>query len=207
MKNLLLLTVFVLISGMSVFAQDSPAKPEKNWKFGADLNMYFYKDSFVVLPVFKADRNKLHLEARYNYEDLKTFSGWLGYNLKGGNEFEYLITPMVGGVLGRTNGIAPGLEFTFGYKGFELYNEAEYLFDVNTSENNFFYSWTDFTYSPKDWLWFGLSSQCTQLVHDKLSFEGGLMVGGAYKNMELTGYVYNPVSENTFVLLTLSTSF
>jgi hypothetical protein len=207
MKNLLLLTVFVLISGMSVLAQDSPAKPEKKWNFGADMNAYFYKNDFEALPVFRADRNKLHLEARYNYEDLNTFSGWIGYNFSGGNEFEYFITPMIGGVTGQKNGIAPGLEFTFGYKGFELYNEAEYMFDVNANENNFFYTWTDFTYSPKDWLWVGLSSQCTQEVQDKLSFEGGLLVGVGYKSLELTGYVYNPGSDNTFVLLTLSASF
>jgi len=207
MKKLFPLIVLLLISVMSSFSQDSPETLEKKWNFGTDFNMYFYPGEFVGLPVFRADRNKLHLEARYNYEDLETFSGWVGFNFSGGNEFEYFITPMIGGVFGLTDGIAPGLEFTFGYKGFELYNEAEYLFDVNAKENNFYYSQTDFSYSPKDWLRFGVSAQCTQLVQDKLNFEGGLLVGGGYGSFELTGYVYNPGSEDNFVLLTLSASF
>ena len=53
------------------------------------------------------------------YEDMNTFSAWLGYNFSGGNNFQYTITPMVGGIIGNTNGIAPGLEFDFLFYGFE----------------------------------------------------------------------------------------
>jgi hypothetical protein len=33
-----------------------------------------------VNPILVADRGWLHLEARYNYESIKTGSLWLGYN-------------------------------------------------------------------------------------------------------------------------------
>jgi len=149
----------------------------------------------------------LHLEARYNYEDLETFSGWVGYNFMGGKNFEYTITPMVGGVVGISNGFALGLEFSITYKKFELYNESEYIFDVETNENNFFYSWADLTYSPTEWLSVGLSGQRTRLYKTDLDIQRGLLVGGSYKNFELTGYVYNLGFEDVFVLIGLSARF
>lgn len=207
MKHLIFTLVIVSVCSIASFSQESTNAPEKQWNFGADANFYFIPDDFFILPVFKADKNKLHLEARYNYEDRETFSGWVGYNFSGGKKIEYAITPMVGGVVGLSNGIAPGLEFTFTYKSFELYNESEYFFDVETNENNFLYSWMDLTYSPTDWLWVGLSGQRTRLYQTDLDIQRGLLIGGAYKSFELTGYLYNLGFDDPFVLLTLSASF
>lgn len=132
------------------------------WEFNTDASLYFIPDDFFILPVFRADKNKLHLEARYNYEDRETFSAWAGYNFKGGRKLEYIITPMIGGVVGRTSGLAPGVEMTFTFKGFELYSESEYMFDFESE--NYFYNWSDLTYSPLDWLWFGISGQRTRVT-------------------------------------------
>ena len=76
-----------------VFAQADSASNSPKWQFSADANFYLIPDDFFVLPILRADNNKLHLEARYNYEDRQTFSGWIGYNFKGGNNLEYTITP------------------------------------------------------------------------------------------------------------------
>jgi hypothetical protein len=188
-------------------AQDLPATEEKQWNFSAESNFYFFKDEFIFLPVVKADKNKLHLEARYNYEDLETFSGWVGYNFSGGKKVEYSITPMVGGVVGLSNGIAPGLEFTFTFNKFEIYSESEYLIETESNENNFYYQWTDITYAPKDWLWFGISGQRTRLYKTDLDIQRGLLLGGGYKSLELTGYLFNLGFDNPLVLITLSASF
>jgi len=207
MKKFLIIPSVVFAFCTFSYAQETPASAEKQWNFGADLNMYFFPDEFIMLPVFRADKNKLHLEARYNYEDLETFSGWVGYNFNGGKKIEYAITPMVGGVVGLSNGIAAGLEFTFAYKGFEWYTESEYLFEFESSENNFYYMWSDITYSPNDWLWFGLSGQRTRLYQTDLDIQRGLLIGGGYKSFELTGYLYNLGFDDPFVLITLSASF
>lgn len=205
-KTAVTFSILVLFS-MHVSAQDSSASTEKNWAFNAAGNFYFIPDDFFIMPMLKADKNRLHLEARYNYEDRETFSGWIGYNLSGGKKLEYTITPMIGGVVGLSNGIAPGLEFTLTLNRFELYNESEYFVDFNTNENNFFYSWVDFTYAPADWLWLGISGQRTRLYQTDLDLQRGLLVGGGFKSWELTTYVYNIGLENPFVLLTLSATF
>jgi hypothetical protein len=207
MKNLILISLLIVVFSGFSYAQNPESPSEKKWEFGADMNMYFYPGEFIGMPVIRADRNKLHLEARYNYEDLKTFSAWVGYNFTGGNDFTYFITPMVGGVAGNTNGFAPGLEFTFGYKGFELYNESEYMVDADSKENNFLYTWTDFSYSPTDWLWFGLSAQSTRMYQCETEYEGGFLLGTGFKNIELTGYLYNPGKDNHYGLLVLSINF
>ncbi len=156
------------------------------------------------MPIYSADKDWLHLEARYNYEDINTFSAWFGYNFKGGNKFQYAITPMLGGILGNTNGVAPGLELDFQYYGFELSSQSEYVFDFKGKDNNFFYNWTDFTYSPLDWLWFGLSAQRTRLYQTDLEFQRGFFAGGGYRWFSLSGYLYNLGFDDPYIILSLS---
>jgi len=198
--------ILSLIFYSTTLPQDQDTLKTSEWEYGVETDLYF-TDPFVFLPIFIANKGKLHLEARYNYEDLKTASVWIGYNIYGGEELEYFITPMVGGAFGRTNGVAPGLEFTFSYIGFELYSESEYLFDFESKENNFFYNWTDFTYSPLDWLWFGISGQLTKVYETELETDRGLLLGAAYQNFEFTGYYYNAFTDDAFFMLALTTDF
>jgi hypothetical protein len=204
MRKIFCFYALFFVSQSLVFAQEEPAK-ESDWEFSADVNFYFIPEEFFILPVFRTDKNKLHLEARYNYEELETVSIWIGYNISGGGEFEYFVTPMIGGVAGVANGIALGLEMTFNYKGFELYTESEYMFD--TEVENFFYNWSDLTYAPTDWLWVGISGQRTRIYRNDLEVQRGLLVGGGFKNWELSTYVFNIGTYDTFVLLTLSANF
>jgi len=207
MKKTISLLILLTFGISSAWAQkESPDSSSSRWQFTADANFYFIPNDFFVLPVLRADKNKLHLEARYNYEDRQTFSGWVGYNFAGGNKFEYTITPMIGGVVGLSNGIAPGLEVTLNYKGFELYTESEYFFDFETGENNFLYTWTDFTFAPTDWLWFGISGQRTRLYQTNLDIQRGLLVGVGLKRWELTTYAYN-LGNDPFVLVAVSVKF
>ncbi len=208
MKKIIFISAIIVCGIFSKinFAQEEDTLTSSEWNFNVETDLYF-TEPFTFLPIFIADKGNLHLEARYNYEDLKTISGWVGYNFFGGNEFEYFITPMIGAAVGRTDGIAPGLEFTLGYAGFELYSESEYLFDFESSEYNFFYNWTDFTYSPLDWLWFGVSGQITKVIDTELETDIGLILGCAYKNFEITGYFYNAFTDDDFFMLALTTEF
>jgi hypothetical protein len=207
MKKIFLILSITIVCCSFSYAQETPASTEKQWNFSADANFYFIPDDFFMLPVFKADKNKLHWEARYNYEDRETFSAWAGYNFMGGKKVEYTITPMIGGVVGLSNGIAPGLEFTFTHKRFEWYAESEYLVEFESNENNFYYMWSDITYAPNDWLWFGLSAQRTRLYKTDLDIQRGLLIGASYKSFELTGYLYNLGFDDPFFLVTLSVGF
>ncbi len=208
MKKLIFISLFIIYGffSQSNFAQEKDSLTCSEWNFSVETDLYF-TDPFIFLPIFIADKGNLHLEARYNYEDLKTASAWVGYNFFGGEDFEFFITPMIGAAVGRTDGIAPSLEFTLGYAGFELYSESEYLFDFASSEYNFFYSWTDLTYSPLDWLWFGISGQITKVIETELETDRGLILGAEYRDFEITGYFYNAFTDDAFFMLALSTEF
>ena len=70
------------------------------WSFSAAAYGYLLPDDEYVQPAFTADRGRLHLEARYNYEGRDTASAWLGLNLGGGETVAWELTPMVAAVLG-----------------------------------------------------------------------------------------------------------
>ena len=197
--------LFVLSFGFTaVFGQEQQRSVTPEWKLSPEVNFYFMPDDIFIVPVMKVDKGKLHLEARYNYEDDETVSIWTGYNFCGGNKFNFIFTPMVGGVFGNTDGLSAGLEMNLAFKRFEFYSESEYLFDAESEQSNFFYNWSDLTYSPLANFWFGLSAQRTKLYETDLELQRGILVGFAVKKLEVTAYVYNTGFDYTFAIFSLS---
>ncbi len=132
-------------------------------------------------PIFTADNN-WHFEARYNYENLYTGSLWFGYNFNfGKKKLKLALTPMLGGVMGQTTGIAPGLETTLTYKKIEFYAASEYVFDTTKASGSFFYSWPELTYSPVKWFRIGAVAQHTDAYHTSLNIQRGFLVGVSYQ--------------------------
>ena len=85
------------------------------WSFSASASTYFLPDSRdFVQPTVTADRGRLHLEARFNYEGLDTGSVWVGYNVRLGERVTLELTPIVGVVFGHTTGVAPGYKGSLG---------------------------------------------------------------------------------------------
>nr|MCU0233200.1 hypothetical protein [Thermoanaerobaculales bacterium] len=82
-------------------AADAAAAPATgadgdDWAFSAFAYAYFVPDDDDFLqPTVTADRGRLHLEARYNYEDFNTGSLWIGYNLSVEGEVSLVFTPMI----------------------------------------------------------------------------------------------------------------
>src|SRR6476660_7880416 len=81
----------------------------KDWEGSISVSTYLVlHGADYANPMVTADRDWLHLEARYNYESLKTGSVWLGYNFSFGEKLKVDVTPMIGGVFGNSTGPAPG---------------------------------------------------------------------------------------------------
>jgi hypothetical protein len=165
---------------------------EKAWSFSVSASTYIVpNDQEYVQPTLTADRGWLHLETRYNYENLETGSAWVGYNFSGGEKLEWEFTPMLGGVFGNTTGIAPGYKFSLTYWKFDLSSEGEFVFDVGNSEGSFFYSWSEVSVSPVDWFRFGLVGQRTRAYQTDVDIQRGLLVGFSYKKIDFTTYAFN----------------
>ena len=162
------------------------------WSFSAYLYTYLVPDSRdYVNPIFTANRNWLHLEARYNYEALNTGSLWLGYNLSFGRTLVLDVTPMLGGVFGDLTGVAPGYTLSLSWRRLSLSTQGEFVFDTGNSAGSFFYTWSELTYSPVEWFRFGLAAQRTKLYHTNLDIQRGFLVGFNYKSVDFTTYIFN----------------
>lgn len=208
MRASALLAALVLAVGASrLGAQDAPA-PEKAWAFNASVYGYFPpEDAHYAQPTVMADRGALHLEARYNYEALRSGSAWVGWNLETGKELKLNATLLAGGVVGDLRGVAPGYELTLSWKAFQLYSEGEYVFDTTDSSGNFFYNWAQLGWSPWEWLSVGLVSQRTRVYHTGLDVQRGVFVGFSWKSLSLNVYVFNPGWETPTVVSSVAVSF
>ena len=163
------------------------------WTYSASAYFYFVpEDDDYLQPTITADRAWLHLEARYNYEDLETGSVWIGYNFSAGDSVVFEITPTLGGVFGRTVGIAPGYRLSLGWRAVSFYTEGEYLFDADERTDSFFYSWSELTLAPLDWLDLGLALQRTQVYESPREFQRGLLLGASFRRVGVTAYVFDP---------------
>lgn len=181
---------------------------EKAWSFSASAYGYLVPDGRdYVQPTITADRDGLHLEARYNYEALDTGSAWFGYNFSVGEKLSLDFTPMLGGVFGETTGIAPGYEFTLSYWKLELYSEGEQVFDTGDASGNFFYTWSELSLAPVDWFRFGIVVQRTRTHQSELDIQRGFLAGVTCKNMDFTTYLFNPDQSKPTVVVAIGATF
>jgi hypothetical protein len=219
-SQLALLMGLILVSGQAM-GQATPGSesikpPEglQGWEYTLIIAGYIVPaETSYVNPVLAADHKRLHLEARYNDEDLRTASLWVGYNfvrgdVSAGDKWELDITPMLGGVFGRTTGIAPGCEVSLNYrKKVDASISTEYVFDTASKSGSFYYSWPQLTYSPVDWFHVGAVAQHTASYQTSFSIQRGFLVGFSRKKWEFTTYVFDPGTTRTIVVLESGVSF
>jgi hypothetical protein len=192
----------LMLLGGQALGQDTTATPDtqedsaREWAFYASALAYFVpEDLDYIAPVVSADYGRLHLEARYNYEELEAGSFFLGWNFSAGDKLSLEATPMLGGVFGNAavffTGIAPGFKFTLGFQRFEIYSEGEYVFEVEDAAENFFYSWSELSYAPVAWARAGLVSQRTRVYQTELDLQRGVLAGFTYGNADFTAFLFN----------------
>ncbi len=195
----------------SVATNSPPPAIESNaveWSFSAYAYTYLVPASRdYVQPTITADRSWLHLEARYNYENLETGSAWVGRNFGGGEKLAWEFTPMLGGVFGDTTGIAPGYKGSLSWWKLELYSEGEYVCDTRDASGNFFYNWSELTLAPVEWFRFGMVIQRTRAYQADRDIERGLLVRLSYKKVDFTTYVFNPDESRPMVVLAVGVNF
>jgi hypothetical protein len=192
-------------------ASPPPAAPEAEetgWEFGLAGALYVLPDEGdYVQPTFKADRGLFHFETRYNYEDRDSTSFFVGANFEFGEKVKLALTPMIGGLVGQTDGIVPGLEADFTVGPFEAYAEAEYVFDLNDSSSKYFYMWSELSLWPTEWLRAGVVTQRTRVYQTDRDIQRGLLVGFAVGKLDGAVYFFNPGADDHFTVVSLGVSF
>jgi len=184
-----------------------PVEEPPTWSFsGAAYNYVVPDEEDFLMPIVYADRGRLRLEARYNYEERAATSLWGGWRFAFGDEVSLELIPMLGGVFGELSGVAPGLELSLGWKSLSFYMESEYLFDLTDEDGSFYYAWSELAWEPLEWLRVGAVGQRTRVVHTDLEIQRGLLAGVSWRRVQLTGYFFNPGGDDEFTVVSLSFS-
>jgi hypothetical protein len=191
---------------LSAGSVEHPAPPA--WSFGLSGALYLLpgEDDFVQ-PTLKADHGRLHLETRYNYEDRESTSFFAGASFELGSRVKLALTPMIGGLVGQTDGVVPALEAELTAGRVSAWAEAEYVFDLGDSSSRFFYMWSELSFWPAEWLRVGLVTQRTRVYQTERDLQRGLLVGVAWKQLEGAAYFFNPGADDHFTVVSLGLSF
>jgi hypothetical protein len=165
------------------------------------------QDNFLLV-IATADRESLHLEARYNYEALDTGSLFAGWTFSGGDTLSYELTPILGAVFGDTQGFAPGFEASLAYGIADFYIEAEYLYDLENHEDSYTYAWSELGFSPLEWPRFGLVGQRTRVYSSDRDIQRGGFAQLVLGKATIGFYVFNPDDRaDQLAILSLSAEF
>ena len=185
---------------------DETAKSE--WECSLFTSTYLVQNGRdYVNPILVADRGWLHLEARYNYESIKTGSLWLGYNFSFGKKLAFEVTPMFGGVFGDITGIAPGYTISINCEPIEFFTQGEYFFDAGNRSGNFFYSWSELSCAPVTWFRAGIVVERTKAFGSTSDIRPGPLVGFKYKKVGFTTYWLSPGSPDAAFIFTVALNF
>jgi hypothetical protein len=205
LRTLAVIAMAALLPGSAVVAQ---VTDEPSWSYSAYVSVYFLPgDDDFLQPTFTTDHDRLHLEARYNYESIDTASVWAGYNFSVGDKVTFEGAAMAGVVFGDTDGLAPGYKATLSWTKLTLYSEGEYVFDTNESSDSFFYAWSELSWAPAEWFRLGLVGQRTKAYETDRDIQRGLLVGFSGEPVDFTAYWFNPDERSPTVVLTLGLNF
>lgn len=189
-------------------APDPAAGSADGWDLYGGAYVYFLPDDEnFTIPMVLADRGRLHLEARYNYEALETASVFAGMNFEWADRVTLAFTPILGYAFGAVEGIVPGFEATLGYESLELYSEFEYFVDLEDSEGNFLYSWSELSWTLADRFRVGLTTQRTKVFDSERSVERGLLLGYDLERVSFTAHLFNPGDDDHFIVFAVDATF
>jgi hypothetical protein len=199
---LLTLTLGVPVAAqtnISGYQAQTPAAAT-DWTGTAALYAYLVpedEEDFVT-PILAADRDWLHLEARFNYEDFDTASLWAGRKFTVGTRVALEITPMAGVVLGNTDGAAIGYTGSLTWRTLDLFSESEYVFAAG-DDGDFVYTWSELGWTPVRWFRGGLALQRTKIFGGESDTRGGFFGSVLPGPWELSAYVFNPGDSPTLM--------
>jgi hypothetical protein len=208
MRRLVFMAVCLAVSVVRGGAQtcggtQAPAMEEaeeRSWSGSGSIFTYVLPDEEnFVQPTAAVDHAWLHLEVRFNYEDLDTASVWAGRTFTVGERLALEITPMGGAVFGNTNGVALGYAGSFAWRQLDVSSETEYVFASGDAES-FLYTWSELGWSPAPWFRGGLSVQRTKVYQTEFDIQRGFFGAFTAGRWEFSTYVFNPDADDpTFV--------
>lgn len=156
--------------------------------------------------VASIDVDSTLFEWRFNYEARDSGSFWIGHNFDFGDSWELALNPMAGLVAGDLEGAAPGLKAELSWNRINVYSEMEYVFSFDSSEDNFFYAWSEMTYAITDWLSAGIVGNRTRAYDSPVELDRGPTVAMNFGKFTVSCTALN-LDEDVLMIVSLGASF
>jgi hypothetical protein len=189
-----LVFIFSLIQCTTLFSQTE-----------AGIEQYHYigpNNTNSIVPVVHMQSKKgWYGEARYNYDEVNTFSLLGGKSFYTGRNKGFVITPMAGFAMGDFSGVTIGLNTEYESGDFYFNNQSQYSFSSTQYYSDFAFTWAEIGYQPLPWLFGGLSCQYTKENNAEGLFEPGVMAGVAFKRVSFPLYYFNNFKGSSFFIL------
>ncbi len=167
-----------------------------------NYNFFGSGQAYVWMPVLHHQgKNGVYTELRYNYEELKTASVYIGKNFRQEGKINFSVTPMLGMVFGNFNGGSAAMNMDIEYKKIFISTQNQYTISKDDINNNFFFNWTELAIQPKSWFYTGVSTQQTQVYKTKFVSEYGILAGFIIKKITIPVYIFNPLNKNRNVVI------
>jgi hypothetical protein len=193
MRNTLLITV-CLVAAQFTRAQ-SKVLVEQYAYTGSGLPVY-------VSPIAHIETSRnWYLEARYNYEDMGTFSMYAGKTFSWEKKAEYTFTPLIGFMAGNMQGLSTGLNMEISRNAFYFAAQSQFSTSLQDYSNHFFFSWSEAGIETTDWMYAGLSMQYTQSFGTRPLFEPGVLVAFTFKQWTFPLYAFNVTDNSPYFIL------
>jgi hypothetical protein len=187
---------------------EAPATTEPKWT--TSLSTFWIEpphSSGYLSGILTADRGSLHLEAHWAYEDRDTFSVFAGKSFPVEGDIHGNFTPRIGVAGGDSDGIVPAAALGLNWKALSFTTDVEYMIGTSSDTSDFLYSWSELSWALSERFSVGLVGQRTNVFHQDLTVDRGVLFGMALGKTRLTAYVFNPDLDDPYVSIALSAGF
>ena len=155
----------------------------------------------AVVPMIHFETKKnWYAELRYNYEEDKTISFFAGKCFKGGNSFEYSLTPLAGFSAGNFTGVSAGINADAEWKNFYFSSQTQYSAGTKKGMSNFFFTWSEMGYNISNHFFGGIALQYTGTAAGN-NMEPGFVGGFSFNDFSFPVYVFSPFHDNGYFVV------
>ena len=172
----------------------------------AMVEQYYYTrtpgtDAMMTPMANFTSANNWYGEARYNFDEINTFSLYAGRKFSGTGNVAWEATPLIGGLMGQMTGGSVGMNVGADYRKLFFLSQSQYSFSIENATDKYFYKWSELGYNATSWLYAGVAVQQTNIYRSAGKLEPGCMIGFSFKNWSIPLYAFNTDrNERYFVL-------
>lgn len=204
-KFYILFVTFILVAAVGSVAQTVPDTSQESGSLSglsiAINGNIIPKSPFTITPLATLLLNHFTAELRYNYEDVKTISGAIGYNFYHDHDFWFVITPKAAVAVGHFDGVSPAISVILGTGRFAFSADAEYAYSLNASNASYFFSWLGATLDIRNAFYVGINAQHTKVYQSTNGLDAGVLFGFNPGNFDVHAEAANFWNDSRYFLI------